>query len=179
MCPCICLLTRYLKNGSSDFNLLLHTNYILVDVKMINFWTRSNSRWPPHRADPIKHTNGHQFLTNWAQISTVASLYSSTHTSRSKRSHEILRNRAILRIPFFRIGIQVGRLWGQAGDKHSIWMHVSFYFILDVSQKVVSLQLVVSLYYRGIYVQGSSLLNMEWIRGLQPLIIQCLYSSAY
>ena len=55
----ICLLARYLKNGSSDFDLLLHTYYILIDLKMINFWTRSDSRWPPHRADPIKHINGH------------------------------------------------------------------------------------------------------------------------
>ena len=55
---CICLLARYLKNGSSDFDLLLHTNYILVYLKMINFWTQSDSRWPPQRADSIKHKNG-------------------------------------------------------------------------------------------------------------------------
>ena len=61
----ICLFARYLKNGSSDFYLLFHTNYILVDLKMINFWTRSDSRWPPHRADPIKYKNGHRVMLQW------------------------------------------------------------------------------------------------------------------
>jgi len=65
VCLFVCLLPKYLKNCWRYFNFFIQVQSFMEEEELINFWLRSDSRWPTDHRICLKPIFAHKSVLDW------------------------------------------------------------------------------------------------------------------